>query len=102
MAEPQTTACKPGVPEASGSLDRLVRLCVANHTLEELALGWLRYECVRKLNARAFAELCKRNISGENFDRMVTSAIEDWKLCAPSTFAPTPGSAPGSTNKENQ
>ena len=70
----------PSAPEGSGSLDRLVRLCVANHTPEELALGWLRYECVRKLNARAFAELCKRNISGENFDHMVTSAMADWKL----------------------
>lgn len=80
MPEPKTVARKPDAPEGSGSLDRLVRLCVANHTPEELALGWLRYECVRKLNARAFAELCKRNISGENFDNIVTSAIADWKL----------------------
>jgi len=32
------------------------------------------------MNARAFGEMCKRNISVENFDNMVNGAIMDWQL----------------------
>lgn len=59
-------------------IDRLIQLAVANHTPEELALGWLRYETVRKLNARAFAQLCKHNLNGKCFDSLVTEAIDEW------------------------
>ena len=62
------------------SLDQLVSLTVKNHTPEELALGWLRYEAVRKMSARHFGEMCKRNLGGEFFDDMVTEAVKDWDL----------------------
>jgi len=42
---------------------------------DELALGWLRYEALRKLTPSQYAELCKRNLNGENFDQMVTELI---------------------------
>jgi hypothetical protein len=60
-------------------LDRLVRLCVANHTPEELALGWLRYEALRRVNPRIFAEMNRRNLAGEFFDDIVTEALLAWK-----------------------
>lgn len=41
----------------------------------ELALGWLRYEAVRKLNVVEFANLIDRNLKGERFDDMVDELI---------------------------
>jgi len=41
----------------------------------EATLGYLRYEELRKLNVRQFAELFERNIAGENFDKMVDELI---------------------------
>lgn len=41
----------------------------------EAILGYLRYEELRKLNVSQFAELFKRNIAGENFDKMVDELI---------------------------
>ena len=43
--------------------------------VDELALGYLRYEALRKLNAREFADLLKRNRCCENFDCMVDKLI---------------------------
>ena len=68
---------------SSGSLDCLVRLCVANHTSEELALGWLRYEALRRVNPRIFAEMNRRNLAGEFFDDIVTDALLSWKFPKP-------------------
>lgn len=62
-----------------GSLERLVRLLVANHTPEELALGYLRYEAVRKMSPRTFGELHKLNLSGKFFDSLVDEALQSWK-----------------------
>lgn len=46
------------------------------HTDEDLALGYLRYETIRKLNIREFSELHRRNInSGENFDEIVDDLV---------------------------
>jgi hypothetical protein len=59
----------------SKSMDSLVRLCVANHTPEELALGWLRYEALRKVSPRTFAEMNRRNLAGEFFDGIVTEVL---------------------------
>jgi hypothetical protein len=73
----------PKTPQASGSLDRLVRLCVANHTPEELALGWLRYEALRRVNPLIFAEMNRRNLAGEFFDDIVTEALLSWKSPEP-------------------
>ena len=77
---------------SSGSLDRLVRLCVANHTPEELALGWLRYEALRRVNPRIFAEMNRRNLAGEFFDDIVTEALLAWKYPEPNSVINKPGS----------
>jgi len=68
-------------------LDRLVRLCVANHTPEELAFGWLRYEALRRVNPRIFAEMNRRNLAGEFFDDIVTEALLSWKSSEPNSQA---------------
>ena len=67
------------VKRVGGSLDRLVRLLVANHTPEELALGYLRYEAVRKMSPRTFGELHKLNLSGKFFDSLVDETLQSWK-----------------------
>lgn len=53
----------------------LARLAVANHTPEELALGYLRYEAVRRMNPRTFGELHRRNLSGSFFDDLVDEIL---------------------------
>lgn len=60
-------------------LEQLVSLCVANHTPEELALGWLRYETLRRLNPRQFHDLWRVHLSGQRFDDLVTDALLEWK-----------------------
>lgn len=40
-----------------------------------LALAYLRYEVIRKLNPRDFTVLFDRNLSGENFDSMIDEMI---------------------------
>ena len=39
------------------------------------SIGALRYEALRKLNPRQYAELHKRNMDGENFDDMVDALM---------------------------
>lgn len=65
--------------DSGSSLDRLVRLVVSNHTPEELALGYLRYEAVRRMSPRTFGELHKLNLSGRFFDDLVDEALKSWK-----------------------
>lgn len=65
--------------QTNDSLERLVQLCIANHTPEELALGWLRYEALRRVSPRTFAEMNRRNLAGEFFDDIVTEALLSWK-----------------------
>ena len=48
---------------------------VAARNALELALGHLRYEALRKLNPRQFAELNDRNLAGEFFDDMVDELV---------------------------
>lgn len=42
---------------------------------DEIALGYLRYEALRKLNCHQIEDLHKRNMFGENFDDMVDELI---------------------------
>ena len=63
----------------SGFLDMLVRSCVAQHSPEELALGWLRYEALRRVDPRTFAEIHRRNLDGDSFDDIVTESLLSWK-----------------------
>lgn len=62
-------------PQQQELLKSLVQICISDHTPEELALGWLRYEAVRKMSPRQFGEVHKRNLSGEFFDDIVTEAV---------------------------
>jgi hypothetical protein len=64
-------------------LEQLIRLCVADHTPEELALGWLRYEALRRVNPRIFSEMYCRNLAGEFFDNIVTEELLSWKSTEP-------------------
>jgi len=42
----------------------------------ELALGFLRYEALRKLGPRQYTELCRKNIrEGKRFDDLVDELI---------------------------
>ena len=45
------------------------------HHVGNLALGYLRYEALRKLSPAAFQELGRRNIAGEHFDSMIDLLI---------------------------
>ena len=84
----------------SRSLNGLVRLCVANHTPEELALGWLRYEALRRVSPRIFAEMNRRNLAGEFFDDIVTEALLSWKSPEPNVSHQR--HLPAETDSENQ
>ena len=61
------------------SLERLVKLVVSNHKPEELALGYLRYEAIRRMSPRTFGEIHKLNLSGRIFDDLVDEALKSWK-----------------------
>jgi hypothetical protein len=63
----------------SATLEQLVAECIADHHEKELAIGFLRYETLRRLSPRQFAELHKRNLNGEPFDNMVTEELLKWK-----------------------
>jgi hypothetical protein len=41
----------------------------------ELALGYLRYEALRKLSPREFVAINRRNLEGERFDDIVTAFV---------------------------
>ncbi len=43
----------------------------------ELAIGRARFEALRRLNPSQFADLHKRNLQGENFDKMIDDLIVD-------------------------
>jgi hypothetical protein len=80
---------KSNVAASSDYLDRLVRLCVTNHPPEELALGWLRYEALRRVNPRIFAEINRRNMAGVFFDDVVTEALLSWRSPDPNAIGET-------------
>ena len=43
--------------------------------VDALALGFLRYEALRKLQPRELLRLWQRNMKGENFDQMIDDLI---------------------------
>ena len=57
------------------SIESAVASATQSHTATELAVGYLRYEALRKLSPRQYAELRQRNLAGENFDDMVTAML---------------------------
>ena len=62
-------------PAQAGSLDAVVSQHIRERLPGELALGFARYEVLRRLNPRQYRELHDRNMNGENFDRMVDALV---------------------------
>lgn len=44
---------------------------------EELAIGWMRYMAIRRLNPQQYFMLHARNLAGERFDDMVDAMVAD-------------------------
>jgi hypothetical protein len=57
------------------NIETLVAQAMAERDPKELALGYLRYEELRKLGPASYAELCRRNYYGKNFDEMIDQLI---------------------------
>jgi hypothetical protein len=57
------------------TLDQLITETIADRTPKELALGWLRYEELRRFSVAAYQCLTDRNLRGENFDAMVETEL---------------------------
>jgi len=60
---------------AMKTIDQLISETIAERTLEQLALGWLRYEELRRFSVAAYQCLTDRNLRGENFDEMVETEL---------------------------
>jgi hypothetical protein len=56
-------------------IEILVAQAMTERDPRELAIGYLRYEALRKLGPASYAELCRRNYYGTNFDVMVDELI---------------------------
>ena len=56
---------------------KMIGRSISERPLIELALGFIRYEALRKLNPSQYRELYERNLTGENFDRMVDNLVLD-------------------------
>ena len=56
-------------------IDQLMNLVIANHTREELALGYMRYQIIRKFSPRHFGELHELNMSGRLFDELIDGEL---------------------------
>jgi len=63
----------------SATLELLVARAIAEYDVKELALGFLRYEALRRMNPNQFKEIHKRNLAGERFDDIVTEELLKWK-----------------------
>jgi hypothetical protein len=57
------------------TLDQLIAETIADRTPEQLALGWLRYEELRRFSTAAYQCLVSRNLEGENFDEILTNEL---------------------------
>ena len=57
-------------------IEALVAQAMTERDPKELALGFLRYEALRKLGPASYSELCRRNIeAGYRFDDLVDELI---------------------------
>ena len=63
----------------SKTIGQLVVRAIAEHDMEELALGFLRYETLRRMNLNQLKEIHQRNLAGERFDNIVTEELLKWK-----------------------
>ena len=57
---------------AMKTINEIITDTIAERTPEQLALGWLQYEELRRFSVAAYQCLTDRNLRGENFDEMVT------------------------------
>ena len=57
------------------TIEQLIAETIVERTPEQLALGWLRYEELRRFSVAAYQCLTARNLDGENFDEMVTNEL---------------------------
>ncbi len=58
------------------NIETLVAEAMTRHDPKELALGYLRYESLRKLGPARYSELCRKNIhEGRRFDDLVDELI---------------------------
>lgn len=62
-----------------GIIKNVVQRCLGDWTAPTLALGWLRYEALRKVSPAEYLALHNRNIAGEPFDGMVDKLISEAK-----------------------
>ena len=60
-------------------LEKLIEETLAERTPAELALGWLRYETLRRCTVRAYSHLTIANLQGTPFDDLVTDELLKWK-----------------------
>ena len=66
---------------ASHVIELFIEDALQRNNPSELAIGYMRYETLRKLNTRRFAYLNKLNLEGRNFDDMVdeiAAGTFDW------------------------
>jgi hypothetical protein len=63
-------------------LERLVVKAMEDHFDRELALGFVRYERLRKMNPNQFAKLHEENMKGKPFDHLVDEAVLAWRARA--------------------
>lgn len=48
-----------------------------SNSVDELAIGWMRYKALRALTPRQYADLNNRSMAGERFDDMVDELVSD-------------------------
>ena len=77
--ENETNMCEV---EQRQKIDRLVVRAMEDNSDSELALGFVRYERLRKMNPMQFAKLHAENIKGRPFDFLVDEAVLEWRAGA--------------------
>lgn len=60
-------------------LEKLIDETLNERTPAELALGWLRYETLRRFSLAKHSEMYHRNIKGEFYDKMIDEELLKWK-----------------------
>lgn len=66
-------------PLDNPAIAQLVSTTIANHTPEELALGYIRYEVVRRLTPQAFGDIYRGNLAGARFDDLIDGTMTQFK-----------------------
>lgn len=47
------------------------------NSVDELAIGWMRYKALRRLTPQKYTAIHMRNLAGERFDDMVDELVAD-------------------------